>query len=357
MIRIRSDVPPIRINVHGASTLAARLPALAELAMTDGAALSRHPAWLRVLQHGLQHEPYALEALGPDGRVCGMLPLAFVSSMLFGRFLVSLPYLNSNGVIATCPDVQTLLITRAASLADELNAKHLELRHEAPIEHPLLDGELKSKVHMRLALPGSAEQLWKSFNAKLRNQIRKGEKSELNIAWGGLDKLDDFYAVLSQNMRDLGTPIYSRNFFAAILNEFPEGAELCVVSNAERPIACALLLHGMGVSEVPTASSLREFNATCANMLMYHHLLLRAVERGQRVFDFGRSTLDGNTFKFKKQWGAEPSPATWQYHLRNGKLNEMRPENPRYARMIRLWQKLPVRVTTAIGPSIVRGIP
>jgi serine/alanine adding enzyme len=96
---------------------------------------------------------YALEARGPAGEPCGYLPLAFVGSFLFGRFLVSLPYLNSNGVIATCPDVQTALVGRAVELADELNAKHLELRHEAAVEHPALNGRMTSKVHMRLALP------------------------------------------------------------------------------------------------------------------------------------------------------------------------------------------------------------
>ena len=99
------------------------------------------------------------------------------------------------------------------------------------------------------------------------------------------------------------------------------------------------------MTEVPTASSLREFNPTCANMLMYWHLLDRAVDRGQAVFDFGRSTPDGPTFKFKKQWGAVPHPAAWQYHVREGDGGDMRPDNPRYQRAIRLWQRLPVRLT------------
>jgi FemAB-related protein (PEP-CTERM system-associated) len=358
MIRSNSPIPPIRITVHGASTLPARLPAIAEFVMAKrSVALSRHPAWLNVLRDGLQHEVYAVEALTADGRTCGFLPLAFVSSLLFGRYLVSLPYLNSNGVIADAADVQALLIDRAVALSDELNAKHLELRHEIPIQHPLLGGAMTSKVHMRLALPETAEKLWKSFDAKVRNQIRKGEKNSLTVTWGGQELLDDFYHVLSHNMRDLGTPVYSFAFFAEVLAAFAADAELCVVKAGEQPIACALLLHGQGVSEVPTASSLREFNATCANMFMYRHLLDRAVERRQRVFDFGRSTIDGPTFKFKKQWGAEPHPATWQYHLRSGQLSDMRPENPRYQRMIRLWQKLPVRVTQYLGPSIVRGIP
>jgi serine/alanine adding enzyme len=360
MIRLRSetDSPPIRITVHGSTTLAARLPALTAFALADGpSALSRDPKWLSVLQSGLDHEPYAIEAIGPDGRTCGLLPLAYVSSMLFGRFLVSLPYLNSNGVIAAASDAQSLLISRACELADELNVKHLELRHETAIDHDRLDGRMTSKVHMRKPLPGSLDALWKSYDSKVRNQVRKGEKNNLCVTWGGHDQLDVFYDVLCRNMRDLGTPVYARRHFAAMLDTFPGDVELCVVSGDRTPMACALLFHGRGVTEVPTASSLREHNATCANMLMYHHLMLRAVERGQCLFDFGRSTRDGNTFKFKKQWGAEPSPAIWQYYSRSGAISEMRPENPRYQRMIRLWQRLPVDVTKLIGPPIVRGIP
>jgi serine/alanine adding enzyme len=158
-------------------------------------------------------------------------------------------------------------------------------------------------------------------------------------------------------MRDLGTPVFGLGLFRAILEEFAGKAELCVVRSGGRAAAAALLLHGWGVTEVPSASSLRQFNNTCANMLMYWNLLIRAIERAQDVFDFGRSTPDGNTYKFKKQWGAEPLPADWQYYLRAGEASDMRPDNPRYRRLIRVWQHLPVGVTRLIGPAIVRGIP
>jgi len=348
---------PFTVTVVPAARLPERLPALTAFALAgDITSPSRHPAWLKVLRDGLGHEVYAIEAT-VDGQICGFLPLAYVSSLLFGRFLVSLPYLNSNGVIAANADVQTALISRAVQLADELNVRYLELRHETPIEHEALNGKLTSKVHMRLRLPKTTELLWKGFDTKVRNQIRKGEKHNLTAHWGGEELLDPFYAVLSRNMRDLGTPIYGRELFSSILRTFPGDAELCVVRSGETNAAAALLLHGRGMTEVPTASSLKEFNPTCVNMLMYRHLLDRAIERKQAVFDFGRSTLDGPTFKFKKQWGAEPVPATWQYHIREGSVGEMRPDNPRYQRIIRVWQRLPVLLTQYIGPPIVRGIP
>ena len=105
------------------------------------------------------------------------------------------------------------------------------------------------------------------------------------------------------------------------------------------------------------ASSLRFYNYICANMLMYWSLLERAILRGQEAFDFGRSTPGTSVCKFKEQWGAKPAPAEWQYYVRSGKSDDMRPDNPRFIRMVRLWQRLPVRLTRTIGPLIVRGIP
>lgn len=344
--------------VHPRVALAGRADALTAFVRHSAAdvPLSKHPRWLDVLQRGLDHEVYAIEAVS-GGCTVGFLPLAHVSSMLFGRFLVSLPYLNTNGVVAASAEVQAGLVTRAATLADELNVRYLELRHEAPVAHPALTATLTSKVHMRLPLAATEEKLWKGFDTKVRNQIRKGEKGAFAVAWGGAELLDAFHDVLSENMRDLGSPVYGKGLFAAVLETFPGDAEICLVRDGAKPIAAALLLHGWGVTEVPTASSLRAYNPSNVNMLMYHHLLRRAVGRGQRVFDFGRSTTEGSTFKFKKQWGAEPHLAAWQYCVLQGQVGEMRPDSPRYRRAIQLWQRLPVSLTRRIGPMIVRGIP
>lgn len=359
IIRRMSDSPPaLTTVVHHRAAIAARLPALVEfVAAAPVVPLSKHPAWLNVLHAALRHEPFAVEAVVPGGRTVGFLPLAFVESLLFGKFLVSLPYLNTNGVVAESDAVSAAIVDRAVTLADELNVRYLELRHEAAVQHPGLNAALTSKVHMRLQLPRAEEKLWKSFDPKVRNQVRKGEKPGFAVAWGGAELLPGFYDVLCKNMRDLGTPVYGVDLFRAILDTFPGDAELCVVSDREKPVAAALLLHGRGVTEVPTASSLKEYNPSSVNMLMYWHLLKRTVTRGQWVFDFGRSTTDGNTFKFKKQWGAEPHPAVWQYHLNRGEVGEMRPENPLYQRAIRAWQRLPLGLTRWLGPKIVRGIP
>jgi FemAB-related protein (PEP-CTERM system-associated) len=345
------------VRAHERGAVADAIPRLEAHLLRGGPLLplSRHPAWMSVLARGLGHVPYCLEAVEGE-RTRGFLSLAYVRSLLFGRFLVSLPYLNYGGVEADEASAP-LLIDGAVQLADRLKVRYLELRHEHPITHPALTHVRTDKVHMRLDLPATPGKLWDELDGKVRNQVRKGQKNGLSVAWGHKDVLDDFYAVFSQNMRDLGTPVYSKGLFRAILEQFPQRAELCIVRAGTLPVAGALLLHGWGVTEVPSASSLRSHNHTCANMLLYWNLLERAVQAGQDVFDFGRSSEDSPTMRFKKQWGSSPAASAWQFYLRRGELGGMQKESPRYQRVIRIWQRLPVSLTRLIGPAIVRGIP
>jgi FemAB-related protein (PEP-CTERM system-associated) len=357
MNMLLSAANELEILVHEGPGLVDCYPRLGAYALRHGSlSLSRHPAWLSVLERGLKHTPYLLEAV-ERGQTRGYLPLAYVRSLLFGKFLVSLPYLNTGGVVADDEAAAIRLIDRAVELATALEVRHLELRHEHAIGHPALVGTLSKKVHMRLPLPETAGALWDRIPAKVRNQVRKAEKCGLTTTWGGEELLGEFYDVFSRNMRDLGTPVFGRELFVNILRNFPDAAELCVVRAGRQAVASGLLLHGWGVSEVPSASSLKQYNDLCGNMLLYWELLRRSIARGQSMFDFGRSTPESGTYQFKKQWGASPQPAEWQYHVLRGSELEMRPENPKYRRLIRVWQQLPVFVSRQFGPPIVRGIP
>jgi FemAB-related protein (PEP-CTERM system-associated) len=349
-----TETPEIR--VHESRGLAEHWSRWEAFARLRRGPLSYHPAWLAVLHRGLGHVPYCLEVV-QGGETRGLLPLAYLHSLLFGRFLVSLPYLNYGGAMTEDAAVARLLIDRAVELSDRLDVRYLELRHERAVDHPALAAGPVAKVHMRRPLPATAEALWAELSPKVRNQVRKGQKGGLEVAWGGVELLSDFYAIFSRNMRDLGTPVFGRSLFLGALHQFPDRAELCVVRAGGRAAAAALLIHGWGITEVPSASSLRELNATCANMLMYWHLLGRAIGRGQGAFDFGRSSPGSGTYQFKGQWGAAPAPAQWQYYVRSGSVASMRPDSPRNRRLIRLWQRLPVGVTRLLGPAIVRGIP
>ena len=313
--------------------------------------------WSTIFANAFRHRPWFLWT-EQDRRITGVLPLMHISGPIFGSFLVSQPYLNTGGVLADTPDVASQLIDGAVALADSLNVKHLELRHERHVKHERLNSMNTEKVHMRLELPSTVDELWMGLKSKLRSQVKKPlNDSSLTVAFGHLDQLDTFYRVFCRNMRDLGTPPFSKKLFGEMLTQFGDAAEICTVSQNGTPIASGFLLHGPEVTLIPSASSLREYNHTACNMLMYWHALKRSVERGQRAFDFGRSSHHSGTWKFKQQWGAEEYPAIWQYCLRKGDIGDVRPSSGKFDKVIAVWQKLPVWLTRLIGPEIVRGIP
>ncbi len=312
--------------------------------------------WLLVLRDGLRQQPYLLEVDCDNGQ--SVLPLAYVKSSLFGRHLVSLPYLNSGGVDQLqSKNARDKLISSAARLADRLDCNYLELRHETAVVHQVLSADNRGKVHMRLQLPESEEALWGALRSKLRSQVRKGLKEAFRVKWGSSELIPIFHGIFARRMHELGTPVYGRSLFKAIFRYLPQSAEMCCVSLGQRPVAAALLVHNDDSTAVLSASTLTAFNSCNANMVMYWHLLIRAIARGSREFDFGRSTEGSGTYQFKKQWGAIPSPAVWQYYVRRGTALDMRPDNDKHRRRIEIWKRLPHWLTRCIGPMIVRGIP
>ena len=308
--------------------------------------------WQDVFGRAFGHECIYLIARC-DGIVTGVLPLVQIKSMLFGRTLTSLPFLNYGGVLADDEDTAQALIDASLREARARRCGHVELRH-VEAQFPELPRK-EHKVSMRLPLgPG----LWDQLDRKVRNQIRKAEKSGLTVERGGAELVDDFYTVFARNMRDLGTPVYSRRLFDEVFRVFPERSTLHVVRLAGRPVAAGVTYRTAKMTQLPWASSIRDFNSLCPNTLLYWDAIQYAADAGCELFDMGRSTPHEGTFKFKQQWGATPVQLHWEYQLQSEHdLPNVSPANPKFQLAIALWQKLPLAVTRHVGPMIVRAIP
>ncbi len=326
--------------------------------MNSPAAVCYHlTGWKQVIEKSFGQTTWYLLSENEEKKINGILPLVQLKSPLFGNYVVSLPYFNYGGVCADTPEIGQQLMQEAVSRAQGSGASHLELRHMQPLNNGM--PVKTAKVSMQLALPRNPDDLWKSFSSKLRSQAQRPVKEGMYAETGKEEHLDDFYEIFAQNMRDLGTPVYSREFFRTILREFPESSWISIVrSKMKEPVAAGFLVGFKGVMEIPWASSLRQYNRFSPNMLLYWSVLKAACERGYRSFDFGRSTPGGGTYRFKEQWGARPVQLYWHYWLKNGKtMPELNPKNPKYRLAIGLWKKLPVGLTKLIGPAIVKNLP
>jgi serine/alanine adding enzyme len=298
-----------------------------------------------------------LSARDTERRVCGVLPLVEHPGLSLRRKLVSLPFFNYGGVLCESDAVAACLVRHAEKLAMEHNLRGIELRHlhsHAELPYPAtLD-----KITMLLDLPVSADELWRSFDSKLRSQIRRATRERPQVRIGGAELLADFYPVFCSVMRDLGTPVYPKRFFRSMLECCGARATLIVIRLDTSPVAGAFLVRWRESMEIPWAASLRRVRGLSINMRLYWEALQYAIASGCSVFDFGRSTKDAGTHRFKQQWGAKPVQLHWQHWSRGGGVPRTRSEeHGRLDFAVRVWQHLPLPVANWLGPRISPRLP
>jgi serine/alanine adding enzyme len=311
----------------------------------------RH-GWARVIERSYGHAPVYLWARDERG-VRGVLPLVVFRGALGGRSLISLPFLDEGGLRSDTDAARTALWEAALGVAKAERADVIELRQGEPSGLAL--APLGSKVSVMLELASESDRMWKRLDAKVRNQVRKATSSGLTPAWCGIEGLDDFYRVFSRNMRDLGSPVHARRFFAAILEEFAGDARLLLVRDGARVVAGGVCITFRDTVMVPWASSLREWRSRCPSNLLYWEVIRSGCDKGLRWLDFGRSSPGGGTYRFKMQWGGQERRLHWEVDP-GDRASVINTDNPRYRWVVHAWQRLPVPVATLLGPVLRRRL-
>jgi FemAB-related protein (PEP-CTERM system-associated) len=341
-IVIRDDAPAIACRDY--------------LAQRSGSIYQR-PEWDNVFRvYGL--ETLRLSAWRGETMV-GLVPLVWQMNPLLGRRLVSLPWFDTAGIVADDPVARDCLLASVRQAAERRKVPTVELRQPQPVDGwPLGDTD---KALLRLRLNIDPDELWHRLSAKVRNQVRKGEKSGLTVEVSRDSQatrrlVPEFYRVYSTNMRDMGSPSHSKRFMATVADSFPNECRLAIVRLDGQAIGGGLTMASGRCLEIPWASSLREFGSLCVNHAMYWHLLRDACLTGLEWFHFGRSTIDSGPYHFKKQWGAEAVPLAWHTWRKEQTCGP-----PRHDRRLqlasRLWQRLPLVVARRLGPHLIRHLP
>ena len=322
----------------------------------------RHPegspfhltAWQLAVRKAFNHPEHYFIA-EDDGKICGLFPAIQLKSLLFGNILSSVPFAAEGGMLADNDTVFDTLLAEAKNLTRTLGADYCEFKFFHPKETGL--NESGSHFSFIKELSTDHDTNMKAIPRKQRAMVRKGIKAGL-AAITGNDRLDDFYEIFARNVHRLGTPVYPKKWFKALLDTFGDNAEVMVVEHEGKVISGVFTLYYKDKVLPYYAGSLLEHRRLAPNDFQYWQLMCRAVDRGCRYFDYGRSKKGSGHYSFKKNWGFEPKPLHYQFFLNTiDTLPEVNPLNPRYKRKIELWKKLPHQVTRIIGPYIVKNIP
>jgi FemAB-related protein (PEP-CTERM system-associated) len=305
------------------------------------------------------HQCFFIEARSSARSLQGVLPLVRQKSLIFGDFLTSMPFFNSGGALADSPALTEDLMAHARELARRLGCRYLEFR-----DSQRQPGEWRvrtDKVTLILELPADFATLSKQLGAKLRSQAKRADRESPTVRVGGAPLLEDFYAVFCRTMRDLGTPVYPKRFFEGILARFPEECLLVVIDRAGVPAAGAFLVIANGRAEIPWAACRDDAKAAGFNMKLYWEVLRAVVERGCRQFDFGRSTVDSGTYRFKLQWGAKPQQLYWHRWERGAAVQAgdipAAEGGGIMRRATEVWKRLPLAVANRLGPIVSPSLP
>lgn len=309
--------------------------------------------WKQVLEGVFGHRTYFCYAQD-EGKIVGVLPLAHIRSRLFGNTLSSLPFCVYGGVVAETQAAEKALREKACNLARTLQVDALELRHINPSEDSWPVKNLYATF--RKSIVADQDANLQAIPSKQRTMIRKGIRNELT---GELDPgFERIFDVYSESVRNLGTPVFSKNYFKVLRDVFGGQCDVLMVTHQGRDVAGVLSFYfkdqvlpyyGGSIAEARTIKGVNDF--------MYWDLMCRAAERGCRLFDFGRSKVDSGPYNFKRNWGFEPEPLHYEYFLVKARaVPEINPNNPKYRKFIQAWKKLPLPVANTIGPFLARSL-
>lgn len=316
--------------------------------------------WSKAIKQAYGHEVYSLMAR-QNGKLVGVLPLIHIKLVFFLNQLVALPFCDVGYCLSTNSVVKDKLLGEALRFGKRLKVNNIQLRGQLPSEYIVNNSfeQVKSwKVRMVLDLPDSSDALFEKFKSKLRSQVRKAENNGITFRWTGEEGVDSFYTVFCSNMHRLGSPVHSKKLFKAVMRQFGNNGRIGLAEFGGKCIGAGMLLSTYEQTAIPWASTLHQYNHLAPNMLLYWNFLKYAADSGRKSFDFGRSTEDSGTFRFKKQWGAKPIPLLWYttHQDTQASIEENKTRPIRWNQVVKIWQKIPLPIANFVGPYIRKYI-
>lgn len=318
---------------------------------TPGGTFFHLSAWKNIIEESFAFKTRYLTA-HRAGRLCGVLPLVELRSIVGRRALLSLPFAVEGGVCAVDTDSQRALELAALEIGRAIGATTIELRDG--LAAPEFDVREGLYYRFRRPLHPTEEENMSAIPRKQRRMVRVGQQSGL-VASTDPNDFDAFYDLYARSVRQLGTPVFPAHYMRRFLQHFPDDCIVLTVRHEATPVA-AVMSFFFGDTVLPYYSgSRREYFKHAVNDFMYWELTRVALQRGARVFDFGRSKKGTGAFDFKVHWGFQPEPLRYRVASNGAAPAVQRSANDQKLQMLRAaWQRLPLPVTKLVGPFFIR---
>lgn len=308
--------------------------------------------WQEVIEKAFGHKTYFLYT-ETNGNITGILPLVHINSLFFGNTLVSIAPCVYGGIVACDEHSYEELDKESIRLAEKLGVDCLEMRNRTQKNPERPYKELY--VSFRKELDADVEKNFLAIPRKQRAMVRKGIDAGLTSVIDS--NIERIYLAYSESVRNLGTPVFSKKYFQTLKEVFGEQCEVLSVEHNGQLIASVMSFYFKDEILPYYGGGTDLARELKGNDFMYWEVMRRAVERGIKVFDYGRSKIGTGSYSFKKNWGFTPQPLFYEFYLvKSTSMPDINPLNPKYRFFIAAWKRLPLAVSQAIGPWLSKDL-
>ncbi len=313
-------------------------------------------AWQSVIKQTYRFTAHYLIAK-QGSAIVGILPACLVKRPFIGKAVISNPFSVSAGPVAESPDIAEALLRRLVEDGRKFGARYIELRDvalppqsddvETGVPEPW-QAQSTFATFKKTLLPDH-DQILLDIPNRQRAVIRKAQKHDLETVQHR--DVDRFLNVYGLSLRNLGTPIYPRKYFLALLDEFPESTGITTICKDGVDLTSVLSFYYKDTvmpyygGGIPAA---RQFNSY---PYMYWQLMCHGVDNGYSEFDFGRSPIASGPYSFKKNLGFKPRKMVYSYlSLDKHAIPNLTHDDDNVQRLTNIWSKLPLALTNRLGP-------
>jgi hypothetical protein len=341
----------------------------------SAATVYHHPAWLATLEREYRQSCVYLVCEDTAGVLHGVFPMMLTKGVpfrkrhpLMGRRLVSLPRTPLGGPLTTGICATELLLKEAVRRVSETPGIYLQIKSQ--------------EVHLRGLVDGIAAKPWRlTYRLHLSDQSSEPFRVANNRTWSGIkrainkatanglrvrqaDTVDDlavWYRCYLETMRRTVVPARPYRFFLGLW-EYMRPKGLMRLLLAERETASGTRIVGGFIFFYLGQTATYAFGASRTSDLEFRpndmillHAIIDAQRDGFRVVDLGEVPEgDEGLVRFKVKWGAEPERLCRYYYpdFPDDTLATEGSGSPLTEAAKRLWQQLPLGITSWIGDRI-----
>lgn len=300
--------------------------------------------WLEVIKRAYGHKAYILQ-VEEGGKAKFVLPFVEIRNKI-----ISLPFVDYSFPIVEDENAKHISEAKDFLKNNDYDFSIRSLDSNDALNDLACD---RNNLIQILKLTESVDEQWKGFTDKVRNQVRKAEKSGIEIKTDE-KYLNEFWGLWAAHINKLGTPSHSLKFFDEIFKTFDTQNRMLITAWYENKIAGGMILmFDEDTAYVPWASSLDKLKPLCINHLLYWEAIKESIKREKKGFDFLRSQKGTGPYNFKKQWGTEER----QLFYYSNKDNNINRESKKAKIFINVWKNVPASIAKCLGPRLRKYIP